>query len=324
MSGLHLVAVFPGQGAQYPGMAKSLLEHFPWTKQIFEEASDAIKFDLHRLCVEGDAESLQLTHNAQPSILVTSYSWFEVLRRELDFHPQSGGGHSLGEYTALVAARALDLPTAVRLVRKRGELMQTAVPQGKGKMCAVIGMTDENVEALCGKASQGDTSLVVPANYNAPMQVVIAGHTGAVERAETIAKSDTGALKARKMIPLNVSAPFHCPLMRPVAQEFGPYLRAASWSNARFPVVSNVDAKLRSEGDFAGLLTEQIDHPVRWTQCVQSLGGDDAVHFVEMGPSKVLTGLIKRILDEATTSSIDSKEEFQGLEGLLKDAGKRN
>lgn len=317
-SSVKPVAVFPGQGSQYVGMAKPLLESFPYTREIFEEASDALKENLIKLCNESSADTLQLTHHAQPAILTTSYAWFQVLRRELDFSPQVGGGHSLGEYSALVAAGALTLAEAVPLVRKRGELMQTAVPAGKGKMAAVLGLSDEKVIALCKKASQDEHSLVVPANFNAPEQVVIAGHVGAVERAEAIAASEP-EFKARKVIPLKVSAPFHCPLMKPVAEGFYPFLNAVGWKKPTFEVVSNVDAKLRADGKWADLLRDQIDHSVQWTKCTQTLAEGRSPIFVEMGPGKVLVGLIKRILPAPKLFSVDSADDLKKFETALKE-----
>jgi [acyl-carrier-protein] S-malonyltransferase len=310
-----IAAIFPGQGSQYPGMAKALRDSFPWTKTIYEEASDAVKEDLSSLCLEGDAATLQLTHNAQPCILVTSFAWFQVLKRELDFLPAAFGGHSLGEYTALVAAGALSLAEAAPLVRKRGELMQRAVPAGKGKMAAILGLDDEKVEALCVAASRGTDSLVVPVNYNAPNQVVIAGHATAVDRAAEL--GSTPEFKARKVIPLKVSAPFHSPLMKSVADEFLPYLTATAWKPLPRPVVFNVDAKIREEAPLAALLKDQLDHPVRWAECIRALRQTGILCYVEPGPGKVLTGLVKRILEDGKTWNVDSEDDFRAFEKAL-------
>lgn len=316
---MTIAALFPGQGSQYPGMSKDLLQEFSFTRQLFEEASDALHTNLTKLCLDGPSDELQLTHNAQPCILTTSYAWFQVLRRNLDFKPKAAGGHSLGEYSALLAAGAMTLTEAVTLVRKRGELMQSAVPAGKGKMAAVLGLDDDKVRQLCNEASEGENSIVVPANFNAPSQVVIAGHAGAVDRAAALANGGNPELKARKVIPLNVSAPFHCPLMKPVAEKFVPFLQAVPWKPRTFPVVANLDAQLRQEGDLVALLKDQIDHSVRWTECVQTLSASGCDWFVEMGPGKVLTGLVKRIADGATLSSLDSAADFQALEKLYKE-----
>jgi [acyl-carrier-protein] S-malonyltransferase len=302
-------------------MSKTLVEQFPWTQEIYEEASDAIKENIFKLCAEGPEDTLQLTKNQQPCILTTSYAWYEVLKKILDFSPFAGGGHSLGEYSALLASGAMTLTEAVRLVRTRGELMQNAVPQGKGKMAAILGLSDDKVKELCQRATQNnDTSFVVPANFNAPSQVVIAGHAEAVDRAQAIASDpNSGDLKARKFVPLNVSAPFHSPLMKPVAQQFTTHLQAVKWQTRNFPIVHNVDAQIRTQGDLIPLLTQQLDHPVLWTSCVASLAQYGTTTFVEMGPSKVLTGLIKRIADNAKLFSMDSLEDLKKFETHLKE-----
>lgn len=314
-------ALFPGQGSQYPGMSRVLTDQFSWTKQYYEEASDSLKINLLKLCEEGPSEELQLTKNAQPAILVTSYSWFQVLKKNLGFRPAAGAGHSLGEYSALTAAEALSLGNAVRLVRKRGELMQEAVPKGKGKMTAVIGLEDETIKDICKSASQGEHSLVVPANFNAPSQVVVAGHAEAVDRFSELATGATQPKwKARKLVPLNVSAPFHCPLMTPTAKTFFSFLEQTEWKSPLFPIVSNLDAKLRSTGDLTQVLRDQIDHPVLWTACVQTLERHGVKQMVELGPSRVLTGLVKRIVEGTQTFSIDSLEDFKKFETSIKGA----
>lgn len=318
----RLAALFPGQGSQAVGMVKDLLENFTWTREIFEEASDALKIDLTKLCLEGPADELQLTHNAQPAILTTSYAWFQVLRRQLDFAPSAGAGHSLGEYSALLASGALTLTEAVTLVRKRGELMQTAVPAGKGKMAAVLGLSDDAVKELCKLASEGPESLVVPANFNAPSQVVVAGHAGAVDRAEKLAGGEKPELKAKKFIPLKVSAPFHCPLMKPVAEQFVTYLQATKWQPRRFGIVHNLDGKLRTEGDLVPLLRDQIDHPVLWTTCQRALSAQGATHYVEMGPGRVLVGLGKRIVDKGDFFSMESVSDLKNFEKVYEGAFK--
>lgn len=310
-----IAALFPGQGSQAVGMPKALLENFPWTKAIYEEASDALSENLLRLCVDGPADKLQLTENAQPAILTTSYAWFQVLKRTVDFKPAAGAGHSLGEYSALTASGAIGLADAVRLVRARGKLMQNAVPFGKGKMAALLGLDDEAVVALCTKATQGPESTVVAANFNAPAQVVIAGHTAAVERAEALAaNAEYPEWKAKKVVPLNVSAPFHSPLMNTVAKDFVPYLQGVSWKSLAFPIVNNLDARLRAEGDWVPLLRDQIDHPVLWTSCAKTLEADGVTVYVEMGPGKVLSGLVKRCVSGGKLFSCDSIDDIKKLE----------
>lgn len=314
-------ALFPGQGSQYPGMSKVLREQFPWVKVFFEEANDLLKIDLLKLCEEGPSDELQLTKNAQPAILVTSVAWFEVLKKNLGFKPAAAAGHSLGEYSALTAAEALTIGDAVKLVRKRGELMQEAVPRGVGKMTAVIGLEDSVIKEICEAASSSASSLVVPANFNAPSQVVIAGHACSVDRfSELASDANRPQWKARKLIPLNVSAPFHCPLMTPMANTFLPFLEQVQWNDPRFPIVSNLDSKLRSSGNLTPVLKDQIDHPVLWTSCVQTLERHGMKQYIELGPSRVLTGLVKRIVEGATTHTIDSLEDFKKLETVLKGA----
>ncbi|NBX81988.1 [acyl-carrier-protein] S-malonyltransferase [bacterium] len=312
-------ALFPGQGSQYPGMSKVLLDQFPWVKEHFEEASDVIKTNLIKLCEEGPSEELQLTMNAQPAILVTSFSWFKVLQKNLGFRPAAAAGHSLGEYTALTAADALTLGQAVKLVRRRGELMQQAVPKGKGKMTAVIGLEDAIIGEICKAASQGSASQVVPANFNAPSQVVIAGHSEAVDRFTQLASDPAKPQwKARKLVALNVSAPFHCPLMTPTALTFVEDLEQVPWRDPKFPIVSNLDAKMRTTGSLTDVLRDQIDHPVLWTECVRTLDRHGMKQYIELGPSRVLTGLVKRIVEGATIHTIDSLEDFKKLETVFK------
>lgn len=312
-----IVALFPGQGSQFTGMSKVLKEAFPWTAEIYEEASDALKFDLYKLCADGPDSELQLTMNQQPAILTTSYAWFSVLKRALDFKPDAASGHSLGEYTAYLASGALTLTEAVKLVRLRGQLMQEAVPQGKGKMAAILGMEDLKVRMLCEMASHGDHSLVVAANFNAPSQVVIAGHTTAVDKATEITASNP-EFKARKVIPLNVSAPFHSPLMKPVAEKFEMHLKAVNWTPQKFGIVNNLDAKLRTDGSPVPILKDQINNPVLWTSCVQTLKDTGHTRYVEMGPGKVLTGLVKRTIDGVEQFSVESADDVKKFEGALK------
>lgn len=319
---MKFAALFPGQGSQYVGMIKTLREQFPFTHEIFEEASEALNEDIVKLCLEGPSDTLQLTLNAQPTILTTSYAWFQVLKHHLDFKPAAAAGHSLGEYSALLAAGAMTLTEAVKLVRTRGQLMQVAVPQGKGKMAAIIGLNDDKIKELCQFSSQGAHSLVVPANFNAPSQVVIAGHAEAVDKASQIASGADPSrpdLKARKAIALSVSAPFHCPLMKPVAEQFMLHLEKVAWKTPSFPVAANVDAKLRQQAEVTTLLKDQIDHPVLWTSCVQSLKEAGFTKFVEMGPSKVLTGLVKRIAEDAKVYSLDSLDDFKNFESAYQE-----
>ncbi len=314
---MKTVALFPGQGSQFTGMSKVLTESFPWTSQIYEEASDALKLDLYKLCAEGPDSDLQLTMNQQPAILTTSYAWFSVLKKHLGFTPDSAAGHSLGEYTAYLASGALTLSEAVKLVRLRGQLMQEAVPHGKGKMAAILGMEDLKVRMLCEAASSGEHSLVVAANFNAPSQVVIAGHTTAVDKAAELTTSNP-EFKARKVIPLNVSAPFHSPLMKPVAEKFEMHLKAVNWTAQKFGIVNNLDARLRTDGSPVPILKDQINNPVLWTSCVNTLKDTGHTRFVEMGPGKVLTGLVKRTIEEVELFSVETADDVKKLEGNMK------
>ncbi len=310
-----IAALFPGQGSQAVGMSKLMLENFPWARAYYEEASDALSLNVLKLCLDGPADKLQLTENAQPAILVTSFAWFQIAVSAVDFKPTAASGHSLGEYTALTAAGACTLTEAVQLVRERGRLMQNAVPVGKGKMAALIGLDDDAVKALCEAASQGEDSLVVPANFNAPSQVVIAGHTAAVERAEKLAAGEgKPEWKARKVVPLNVSAPFHSPLMSEVAKKLVPYLEGVKWKKPLFSIVNNLDAKLRSTNAWIPLLRDQVDHPVLWTDCAKTLETDGTVAYIEAGPGKVLSGLVKRCVENGKIFSCESAEDVKKLE----------
>lgn len=316
-----IAAVFPGQASQYVGMSKVLYDQFPWTKQIYEEASDSIKENIFKLCSEGPEDTLQLTQNQQPCILTTSYAWFQVLKKNLGFDPFAGAGHSLGEYSALLAAGAMTLTEAVTLVRIRGQLMQNAVPKGRGKMAAILGLSDDKVKALCEKATEDAIhSFVVPANFNAPSQVVISGHAAAVDRVQAIATDpNAGELKPRKFIPLNVSAPFHCALMKPVAEEFESHLMAVKWGPRAFSIAHNVDGKIRKEGELNTVLKNQIANPVLWTTCISNLVEHGTQVFIELGPNKVLTGLIKRMTENIALFSMDSFEDFKKFETYIKE-----
>ncbi len=312
-------ALFPGQGSQSVGMIKELRENFPQTKLLFEEASDRLKINMVKLCLEGPESDLQLTFHAQPAILMTSVAWFQVLKETTGFDPAMGAGHSLGEYSALTAGGALTFSEAIPLVHQRGTLMQKAVPKGQGKMAAIMGLSADKLELLCQLASQSN-SLVSPANWNSPEQVVIAGNVEAVDRAIELASGKDSAhpeLKAKRALPLNVSAPFHCALMQPVAEQFKVDLEKIKWQNSRFPIVSNVDASPRTgSGEWVPTLTQQIDHPVKWVQCVEKLVASGVERVVEVGPGKVLSGLVKRITGQVEIVSVDSIEALKKLEVL--------
>ena len=284
--------VFPGQGSQSVGMGQAMAEEFACAREVFERADAALSFELSKLCFEGPEEELQLTANTQPAILATSVACLAVLR-ERGIEPEVVAGHSLGEYSALVCASVLELEDALRLVRRRGELMQEAVPVGVGAMAAVLGLSSGDCEGLI--AAQGSTpeSVCEIANYNAPEQTVVAGHEAAVS-AFAAAAEEAGA---RKVVMLPVSAPFHCSLMAPAREGLEPMLRDTEFRDPVVPVVCNVDAAPVSSGDDArDALLRQITGSVRWVKSVQRMIQDHTLEgLVEVGPGKVLSGLSRRI-----------------------------
>jgi len=301
--------VFPGQGSQKVGMGREFAERFPEARAAFDEASQALGIDLAQLCWEGPEEELALTANTQPAILVASLAIARVLAAR-GVVPAAVAGHSLGEYSALVASGVLTLGDATRLVRRRGQLMQEAVPVGVGAMAAILGLTATDVQTVCEQAAQGEICSV--ANFNAPEQTVIAGHRGAVERAMALAK-ERGAKRA---LALPVSAPFHCALMHDAREGLGPDLAATPFLDPRMPVVVNVDALPRLAGeDLRDALVRQIDSPVRWVESIHLLVESLAIRrFVEVGPGSVLTGLIKRIAPEVEAISIAEPAALDKLE----------
>ncbi|MGA9056486.1 MAG: ACP S-malonyltransferase [Terriglobia bacterium] len=280
--------LFPGQGSQYSGMGRELAEKFPSARRAFEAADQALGFSLSKLCFEGSAEDLQHTANAQPAILAMSVAAAEVLR-EKGIRADFVAGHSLGEYSALVAAGSLSIEEAVRLVRKRGQYMQEAVPVGQGTMAALLGLGATAVEEVCHEAAQGE--VVSPANFNSPGQVVIAGHTGAVARAVALARA-----RGAKAVMLNVSAPFHCALMKPAGERLEKDLDLVQIRDAQIPLANNVDAELvRSAAQVREGLKRQVTAPVRWDQAMRVLRGEKVDWFIEVGPGKVLSGLLRQI-----------------------------
>ena len=310
-----MIALFPGQGAQFVGMGKSLFENFPIAKETFEESSDACSLNLKKLCFDGPESDLVLTENTQPALLTTSVAAFRVAQKEHGFTPKAVAGHSLGEYSALVAAGAIPLSAAAYWVRERGKSMQESVPAGQGTMAAILGAEDSAVETLCSaatdaaklaRASLGDEEekitvecIVQPANFNSPGQVVIAGSSDAVAMAITLAKTDS-RFSGMKAMPLSVSAPFHCKLMKKARDRMAT-LFAKSTSEQRVtsllcPYVPNRTGILTSEPSLVfELLVEQVDHPVLWKQSVVALIESGFTQAFEFGPGKVLTGLAKRI-----------------------------
>lgn len=300
--------VFPGQGSQYAGMGKELAANFAIAREVFEAANDALGFNLAALCHNGPEEDLKLTTNTQPAILTTSVAALRVIEAEIGLKPDFAAGHSLGEYSALVCAGALQFADAVRTVRQRGAFMQEAVPVGVGAMAAILGLDSEVLEQVCAEAAQGE--VVSPANFNSAGQVVIAGNSGAVERACALAKSRG----AKRALPLPVSAPFHCALMRPAGERLAAALAGLVINPLTVPVVSNVTAAPNQEaGKVAQLLVEQVSAPVRWDESVQCMHQAGVTRFVEIGPGKVLAGLIKRIAKDAQAQNVEDLASLKGL-----------
>lgn len=286
-----LAFIFPGQGSQSPGMGRDLAEAFPEARAVFEEVDAALGEKLSQLCFEGPEEKLRLTANTQPSILAVSVAAAAVLVKQ-GIRPDLVAGHSLGEYSALVAAGALGAADAARAVRARGTFMQEAVPAGQGAMSAVLGLEPDRVRLVCESVEAATGKVCSPANYNEPAQTVIAGDAAAVE----MAGQKLREAGAKRVLPLAVSAPFHCALMRPVRGRLEPVLRALAWKEPRLPVVTNVEAKANREvARVVPLLLEQVTAPVRWVESVQELIRLGVTRFVEVGPGRVLSGLARRI-----------------------------
>lgn len=304
--------IFPGQGSQHAGMGRELAENFPAARRVFEEADDALGFSLSRMCFDGPEEDLQLTANTQPAILTASIAAFKVLS-EHGIAPDMVAGHSLGEYSALVAAGSLTLCDAVRLVRRRGELMQEAVPVGVGAMAAILGLDADGVAAACEEA-RGD-QVCSPANFNSPGQIVIAGHRDAVERAVEQCKSRG----AKRAMLLKVSAPFHSALMMPAQEKMTEPLNSTHFSDLGFPIVNNVDSAVVTDGATAReALVRQISAPVRWTDSVRVMLDSGVDAFVEVGPGKVLNGLVKSIVKETGKEiALLNVENGESLEATL-------
>ena len=293
--------IFPGQGSQYVGMGKELFENFSVAKRVFEEADDTLHFSVSSLCFKGPEDVLKLTENTQPAILTTSIGALRVLEAEKGMTPQFTAGHSLGEYSALVASGALSFRDAVKTVRLRGKFMQEAVPVGEGAMAAVLGMEREQIEEICEACSSGE--VLAPANFNCPGQIVIAGHSKAVERA--IERIKQGGKKA---FLLPVSAPFHSPLMKPAGERLEKALEQISVRDLKIPVVTNVEAEVNHSKDrVIGLLVAQVSSPVRWEESMRKIIEKGVEQVLEVGPGKVLSGLMKRI---------DHRIEAKNLEDL--------
>jgi [acyl-carrier-protein] S-malonyltransferase len=310
-----LAFVFPGQGAQKVGMGKSLAERFPICRQTFEEADAALGESLSELCFDGPEERLLLTEHAQPAILAMSVAVCRLVESE-GVRPAFAAGHSLGEYSAHVAAGTLSFADVLRTVRRRGEYMQDAVPVGTGAMAAILGLDAGAIAAACDEAAaEAPGEIVSPANLNAPGQVVIAGHAAAVARAGEKAK----ARGAKRVIPLAVSAPFHCALMKPAEERLAPDLRALRAADPRIPVVANVDAEPKRDAAAAiEALIRQVSAPVRWEDVVKRLVAEGVRTFVELGPGSVLAGLIRKIDRSVDVVSVEDERGLDAVRGMGK------
>jgi [acyl-carrier-protein] S-malonyltransferase len=307
----NLAFVFPGQGSQFAGMGKSLAEVYPEARQAFDEADRALGFSLSTLCFEGPEEDLKRTENTQPALLAVSVAAFRVLSAK-GISPAYVAGHSLGEYSALVASGALSFSDAVQLVRKRGRYMQEAVPAGVGAMAALLKLPEGKLDGILAEASQGE--IVSAANFNSPDQVVIAGHAGAVGRAMELAK----AAGAKRAVALPVSAPFHCALMKPAQERMGHELDAVSFSDLQVPLVNNWQAAEVTTGAEARRgLFEQIPNSVRWTDTIRHLSAKGISRFVEVGAGAVLTGLLRNIDANLAGMKFGEAADWEKLSALL-------
>lgn len=303
--------LFPGQGSQSPGMGKDLAEKFPVARQVFEEADEALGFSISRLCFEGPAEELQLTENTQPSILAVSVAAFRALESSGALAPAFVAGHSLGEYSALVAAGVLDLSDALRTVRARGRYMQEAVPVGTGAMAAVLGGELSDIERICAEASGDEVCSV--ANINSPGQVVIAGNTAAVDRAIELLKG-----VAKRVMKLNVSAPFHCALMKPAQDRLKSDLERLNFKDPKSPVVTNVDARITTAPDeLRDSLIRQVSAPVRWVESMQLLMQNGVDMVVEVGPGKVLSGLMRQTSRDIKSLNVEDAASLEATSAAL-------
>jgi len=307
--------LFPGQGSQEVGMGRAFAESSPAAAAVWAEADAALAFPLSKLCFDGPAEDLAMTANTQPAVLTASVAAAAALA-ERGVTPGLVAGHSLGEYTALVVAGALRFAEAVRLVRRRGEFMQEAVPVGTGAMAALLGVELATAEQVCAEAAQGE--VVGVANINSPGQIVIAGHRSAVERAVAAAAARGG----RKSVLLPVSAPFHCALMKPAADRLAAELERVAVSDPRIPVIRNVDGRVtRAADEVKPFLLQQVASPVRWTDCVERLAREGATGFLEVGPGRVLTGLLKRTLDGARGHAVEDPASLDKAVAALAGGG---
>ena len=307
MSATSIAFLFPGQGSQTVGMGRDLAENFPIAKATFDEADEALGYSLSSLCFDGPEDQLKRTEYTQPAILTVSVAAARVLA-ERGITPAVAAGHSLGEYSAHVIAGTFSFPDAVRTVRSRGQFMQTAVPAGLGAMSAILGLDAARIADLCQQASDEHNAIVAPANFNSPDQTVISGEPAAVTRAGELCK-EAGA---KRVVPLPVSAPFHCKLMEPAAEQLASELERVIFNDPTIPVASNVDARLVTRrAEIRDCLIRQVTGAVRWTECIDLLKTTSPTHYIEVGPGKVLTGLMRQIDRGISTLNVEDSASLE-------------
>lgn len=295
----NIAFIFPGQGSQSVGMGKEFYDQFKVAKEVFEEADDALRFSISGLCFQGTEEALKLTENTQPAVLTASIAALRVLQAEKGIQAQFTAGHSLGEYSALVASGALSFSEGVQIVRLRGRFMQEAVPVGEGAMAAILGVEKGEVEKICDEASSGE--ILSPANFNCPGQIVISGHSKAVQRAMEMVKQ-----RGKKAMLLPVSAPFHSPLMKPAGLRLNEAMEGITVGELDVPVVTNVEAEINTSKErVKPLLVAQVSSPVRWEESMRKMIEEGVEQFLEIGPGKVLSGLAKRIDPKVETRNLE-------------------
>lgn len=311
-------ALFPGQGSQHSGMGQYLYDNFKIAQELFEEASDTLNLDFKKLCFSDSSDELAHTENTQPALLLVSTAAYHCFKSECDFTPVAGAGHSVGEYAAVVASEAISFVDALKAVRARGQAMQQAVPLGQGGMAAVMGLTPDQVQQLCTWAEQKTgTSPMEAANFNAPGQIVISGRQEIITWLKDNLDKDifSPPPKRVRLIPLNVSAPFHCSMMKPATATMEQLLNDTPFRDAQFPIVQNVDAKAHKlASEIRKLLVAQVESSVQWVQCVETLADMGVKRCIEFGSGQVLSGLVKKIDSEnLATFNMNSLDEFKAV-----------